>query len=230
MLTGKSSCMCSEFMGIRWPPRNGLPLQPGRESAWAQPLTGTSRAFGYTPDNQDKNWLAENLVNAATVFDPTAGGGSVPFEAVRLGFETMANDLNPVAALIERATVEWPAKHSVAIKEIVEKLGAELTTEVRKRLAGAFPDEPGDDISPGRLPLGPHDHLSLLRWSCAAIAQLASCSRWNRGQAQASARLPGPGTHKVVSAHSRSSNRPRSNRAPRWQKATAPAPIPIAGA
>ena len=109
---------------------------------------GYSRAFGYTPDNQDKNWLAENLVNAATVFDPTAGGGSVPFEAVRLGFETVANDLNPVAALIERATVEWPAKHSVAIKEIVEKLGAELTTEVRKRLAGAFPDEPGDDTRP----------------------------------------------------------------------------------
>ena len=35
------------------------------------------------------------------------GGGSVPFEAVRLGLETLANDLNPVAALIERATVEW---------------------------------------------------------------------------------------------------------------------------
>ena len=72
----------------------------------------------------------------------------MPFEAVRLGLETVANDLNPVAALIERATLEWPAKHGVAVKSIVEELGAELTTEVRKRLAGAFPDEPEDHTRP----------------------------------------------------------------------------------
>jgi adenine-specific DNA methylase len=40
------------------------------------------------------------------VLDPTAGGGSIPFEAVRLGFETISNDLNPVAALIEKATIK----------------------------------------------------------------------------------------------------------------------------
>ena len=109
---------------------------------------GYSRAFGYTPNDRDRSWLAENSVNGATVIDPTAGGGSVPFEAVRLGLETVANDLNPVAALIERATLEWPAKHGVAVKSIVEELGAELTTEVRKRLAGAFPDEPEDHTRP----------------------------------------------------------------------------------
>ena len=109
---------------------------------------GYSRAFGYTPNDRDRSWLAENSVNEATVIDPTAGGGSVPFEAVRLGLETVANDLNPVAALIERATLEWPAKHGVAVKSIVEELGAELTTEVRKRLAGAFPDEPEDHTRP----------------------------------------------------------------------------------
>ena len=107
------------------------------------------RAFGYTPDNRDKNWLTENSVNAAiTVCDPTAGGGSVPFEAVRLGLETMANDLNPVAALIERATLEWPAKYGVAVNMIVKELGAELTIQVRQRLTGTFPDEPGDDTRP----------------------------------------------------------------------------------
>ena len=69
---------------------------------------GYSRAFGYTPEHPDRNWLAENSVDKAIVLDPTAGGGSVPFECVRLGLETKANDLNPVAALIERATLEWP--------------------------------------------------------------------------------------------------------------------------
>ena len=109
---------------------------------------GYSRAFGYTPDSGERNWLAEHSVRGVTVLDPTAGGGSVPFEAVRLGLETLANDLNPVAALIERATVEWPGKHGVAIKALVEELGAQFTTIIRKRLAGVFPDEPQDGTRP----------------------------------------------------------------------------------
>ena len=109
---------------------------------------GYLRAFGYTPDNQDRIWLAENSVNGATVVDPTAGGGSVPFEAVRLGLKTLANDLNPVAALIERATIDWPTIHGVALKGAVEELGGEFTAEVRKRLVGAFPSEPDDNTRP----------------------------------------------------------------------------------
>ena len=109
---------------------------------------GYLRAFGYTPDNQDRIWLAENSVNSAIVLDPTAGGGSVPFEAVRLGLKTLANDLNPVAALIERATIDWPTIHGVALKRAVEELGGEFTAEVRKRLVGVFPSEPDDNTRP----------------------------------------------------------------------------------
>ncbi len=109
---------------------------------------GYSRAFGYTPDNRDKAWLAENSMNGAIVADPTAGGGSVPFEAVRLGLAIYANDLNPVAALIERATLDWPAMHGPEIKVAVEELGNKLTVEVRKRLADVFPDEPGNNARP----------------------------------------------------------------------------------
>ena len=109
---------------------------------------GYSRAFGYTLDNRDKAWLDKNLVNGAIVLDPTAGGGSVPFEAVRLGLRTLANDLNPVAVLIERATLEWPSRHGKDTKETVEALGNEFTAKVRERLAGAFPDEPEDDTRP----------------------------------------------------------------------------------
>ena len=109
---------------------------------------GYSRAFGYTPGHSDKSWLAENSVDGAIVLDPTAGGGSVPFESVRLGLETHANDLNPVAALIERATIEWPTLHGTEIKVAVEELGSKLTAEVRRRLADVFPDEPRDDTRP----------------------------------------------------------------------------------
>jgi len=44
------------------------------------------------------------------VLDPFAGGGSYPLEALRLGCETYASDYNPVAVLIEKATLEYPQK------------------------------------------------------------------------------------------------------------------------
>ena len=40
------------------------------------------------------------------VYDPFAGGGSIPLEADRLGFETHAGDLNPVAVLLNKCNLE----------------------------------------------------------------------------------------------------------------------------
>lgn len=42
--------------------------------------------------------------------DPFAGGGTLPLEAQRLGLESFASDLNPVAVLINKATIEIPPK------------------------------------------------------------------------------------------------------------------------
>jgi putative DNA methylase len=42
--------------------------------------------------------------------DPFAGGGSLPLEAQRLGLESYASDLNPVAVLINKAMIEIPSK------------------------------------------------------------------------------------------------------------------------
>ena len=44
------------------------------------------------------------------VLDPFAGGGAIPLEAQRLGVEAHASDLNPVAVLINKATIEIPPK------------------------------------------------------------------------------------------------------------------------
>jgi putative DNA methylase len=44
------------------------------------------------------------------VLDPFAGGGAIPLEALRLGCETHALDLNPVAYLILKATLEYPQR------------------------------------------------------------------------------------------------------------------------
>lgn len=109
---------------------------------------GYPRAFGYTPAHEDRGWLAENLGNGFTVLDPTAGGGSIPFEALRLGVSVHANDLNPVAALIERATVEWPASDGRQLKAVFGELGGQLVAKVRERLPGVFPEEPEEDTRP----------------------------------------------------------------------------------
>lgn len=42
--------------------------------------------------------------------DPFAGGGAIPLEAQRLGLESYASDLNPVAVMINKAMVEIPSK------------------------------------------------------------------------------------------------------------------------
>lgn len=44
------------------------------------------------------------------LLDPFAGGGAIPIEALRLGFDVEARDLNPVAWTVLKATVEYPSK------------------------------------------------------------------------------------------------------------------------
>ena len=108
---------------------------------------GYVRAFKYLLRTGDLEWLAAT-VGRARVLDPTAGGGSVPFESARLGFETAANDLNPVAVLIELATVDWPVRFGREVLADFECLGRTFLTRVRERLRGVFPSDGITDTVP----------------------------------------------------------------------------------
>lgn len=44
------------------------------------------------------------------VFDPFAGGGAIPLEASRLGCRSFGNDINPVAHIIQKGSLEFPQK------------------------------------------------------------------------------------------------------------------------
>ncbi len=106
------------------------------------------RAFGYVPDSDDKKWLMAALgrsLESFTILDPTAGGGSVPFEVVRLGTEAAANDLNPVSTLIMRATVEWPSRYGGNLKSEFEHLSERFIRTREERLAPCFPTEENRD-------------------------------------------------------------------------------------
>jgi putative DNA methylase len=58
-----------------------------------------------------KEILAANGGVPPKVLDPFGGGGSIPLETLRLGCETYSNDLNPVAVLIQKCTLEYPQKY-----------------------------------------------------------------------------------------------------------------------
>lgn len=124
--------------------RDGLRLGAG--------AYGYLRAFTYTPNADERSWIAAMFQETGTthpvVLDPTAGGGSIPFESVRLGLETYANDLNPVAALILKATVEWPAKFGQELVDEFRRLGTQFADLVRVRLQGTFPEEPDPNTRP----------------------------------------------------------------------------------
>jgi adenine-specific DNA methylase len=80
-----------------------------------------------------REYIRKALPNRSPrVLDPFAGGGSIPLEALRLGCETYALDLNPVAYIIQLATLVYPQKYARRPGSYGDKLGATLAGDVRK--------------------------------------------------------------------------------------------------
>ena len=100
------------------------------------------RAFTHNLSETEREWLNQNLVTEnPVVLDITAGGGSIPFEASRLGFRTIANELNPVAGLILRATCEWPQKYGWKLLENFQDIKEQFLERVRELTADLYPEE-----------------------------------------------------------------------------------------
>lgn len=74
------------------------------------------------------------------VLDPTAGGGSIPFEALRLGHRVIANELNPVGAIILYATLDFPARFGPGLISDIERWGKQLWREMVDKLHDLFPE------------------------------------------------------------------------------------------
>lgn len=71
------------------------------------------KSWEETCELNKKHPQAAELFNPAKLpafHDPFAGGGAIPLEAQRLGLESHASDLNPVAVLINKAMIEIPPK------------------------------------------------------------------------------------------------------------------------
>jgi adenine-specific DNA methylase len=76
------------------------------------------------------------------VVDPFAGGGSIPLEALRLGCEAFASDLNPVACLILKVMLEHIPRQGPDLAENLRHVGAELKKAAEKELTPFYPTDP----------------------------------------------------------------------------------------
>lgn len=95
-------------------------------------------------------WLnaARELVKAAhpeetpLVVDPFAGGGSIPLEALRLGCDAFASDLNPVACLIEKVMLEDIPRHGPELAEELRRVSGEIKAAAEQELKEFYPPDP----------------------------------------------------------------------------------------
>jgi len=92
-------------------------------------------------------WLAaldQQLVHSPRplVVDPFCGGGSIPLEALRVGADAFASDLNPVPVLLNKVVLEYIPKYGKRLAEEVRKWGEWIKKEAEKELAEFYPKDP----------------------------------------------------------------------------------------
>ena len=127
---------------VRQPPTNDAELRQGLLSFIAN--------FANWKNAADRTHLnvSRALVQAAhgeeppLVVDPFAGGGSIPLEALRLGCEAFASDLNPVACLILKVMLEDIPRHGSGLAEELRRVGGEIKRQAEQELADLYPKDP----------------------------------------------------------------------------------------
>jgi len=115
------------------------------------PYGNAPRAFTVNPSRDDLKLMGDLLEYTwgkrnLTVLDSFAGGGSIPFEALRYGFTTYANELNPVAATILKATLDYPARFGPQMRKDIKKWGDVWVERVQEKLDPYFPKQPNENI------------------------------------------------------------------------------------
>lgn len=97
------------------------------------------------------------------VVDPFAGGGAIPLEAIRVGADAFASDLNPVAVLLNKIVLEYIPKYGLKLADDVRKWGQWIGDEAKKEMAAFYPND-----TKGENPIA-------YLWSRTVICENPSC-------------------------------------------------------
>lgn len=73
------------------------------------------------------------------IFDPFAGGGAIPVEALRVGAEAYASDLNPVAVLLNKVVEEYVPKFQERLPIELARWGARVREKVATKVGRFYP-------------------------------------------------------------------------------------------
>lgn len=73
------------------------------------------------------------------VLDPFAGGGSIPLEALRVGADSFASDLNPLPVLLNKVSLEYIPKYRTRLSEQVSRWGKWIKQKAGELLDGCYP-------------------------------------------------------------------------------------------
>jgi putative DNA methylase len=140
-----------------WRDRRG-----GKARDWADPVEVRQALLDFIADfanwdnstNEDFLKTARRLTHVAhealggtpgtrpLVADPFAGGGAIPLEALRIGADAFASDLNPVAVLLNKVVLEYIPKHGSRLAEEVRRWGAWVKDRAEEELAPFYPKDP----------------------------------------------------------------------------------------
>jgi adenine-specific DNA methylase len=127
--------------------------RPGSElvqvRAWMD--TGYRVPGGFNCDRAFKRGLPDEHLSKAhqaaeklwglkpRIIDPMSGGGSIPLESARLGFETLANEYNPVACSILEATVDYPFRFGGKLATRARHWAKLWENRITERLSKFYP-------------------------------------------------------------------------------------------
>lgn len=131
----------------------------GRPRDWGNPLELRSALLDFIAefsnwDHADERIFVETaraLVDAAhvalggeagsrpLVVDPFAGGGAIPLEALRVGADAFASDLNPVPVLLNKVVLEYVPRYGRRLIEAFREWGDAVLEQARESLGDLYP-------------------------------------------------------------------------------------------
>jgi adenine-specific DNA methylase len=101
--------------------------------------------FKLSPEGPDFLSTLKHQLSTAPkplVVDPFCGGGSIPLEALRVGADAFASDLNPIPVLLNKVVLEYIPKYGQRLADAVRKWGEWIKKEAEKELAEFYPKDP----------------------------------------------------------------------------------------
>lgn len=112
-----------------------LPTFPNWDNSTVKEYLATSRSLTQAAHEA----LGGHAGTRPLVADPFAGGGSIPLEALRIGADAFASDLNPVPVLLNKVVLEYIPKYGQRLADEVRKWGQWTYTQLANELGSFYP-------------------------------------------------------------------------------------------